>query len=270
MKKEQLLVQEIHSAFDTAQDLLLEQAKEITNANVVSNADHVAKMKELGFVNSNVVKEAEEKHGVIVENRETADLIMYYKQTYPFLKFLTETKLDEICDKYALIHAPVRNYKKDVPDKNLKEILNIQALGREDRAMNTCRVKKAEYFSEVSGKIKRWISSQEFEFTRGTPPSDREIMEMCPIRFRGSWLFYSGFPIWDITKKEGNYIAAPKSHFDLKGTTKKGKKGFFKTEIFKPEVKDPIVFRYVRGGIQVLSKWGLEANDPDLANALDN
>lgn len=27
------------------------------------------------------------------------------------------------------------------------------------------------------------------------------------------------------------------------------------------EVKDPIVFRYVNGGIQVITKWGIEAED---------
>lgn len=63
-------------------------------------------------------------------------------------------------------------------------------------------------------------------------------------------------------EKDGIFIAAPSSHFDLKGLSKKTQHGFMR--VFKTEIKDPIVFRYVRGGIQVLTKWGLEANDPDL------
>lgn len=64
-----------------------------------------------------------------------------------------------------------------------------------------------------------------------------------------------------ISQRDGLFIAAPETHFDTKGLKKKGL-GFF--QIFETEIKDPIVFRYVRGGIQVLTKWGLEANDPDL------
>ena len=67
--------------------------------------------------------------------------------------------------------------------------------------------------------------------------------------------------------RDGLFIAAPKSHFDLKGLKKKGL-GFFNFTV--TEVKDPIVFRYVKGGIQVLSKWGLEANDEMLVNPINN
>ena len=72
-----------------------------------------------------------------------------------------------------------------------------------------------------------------------------------------------------IYDKEGLYICAPKSHFDLKELTKTGQYSYLKTE--KYTVKDdPIVFRYCRGGIQVLSKWGLEANDSKLIVPLSN
>ena len=63
------------------------------------------------------------------------------------------------------------------------------------------------------------------------------------------------------------FITAPKSHFDLKDLKSKGL-GFF--DITITEVKDPIVFRYVKGGIQVLSKWGLEASDATLQNEILN
>ncbi len=64
---------------------------------------------------------------------------------------------------------------------------------------------------------------------------------------------------------QGLFICAPPSNFDTKGLSKKGLLGWFetKTEILKD---DPIVYRYVRGGVQVLSKWGLEANDGALVN----
>jgi hypothetical protein len=62
--------------------------------------------------------------------------------------------------------------------------------------------------------------------------------------------------------RTGLFIAAPKEHFDLSELTFDEKKGFYEAKV--RVIKDPIVFRYVKGGIQVLSKWGLEAEDPAL------
>ena len=152
--------------------------------------------------------------------------MLYYKEAYPFLKFLTEEKLEEICEKYNLIYAPVQNYIEDVPQKNLKEIAAAQEL-----------------------KV-----------------ADARDRDLKTIR---SGIDSFGLVETEETVRAGLFIAAPESHFDLKGLTKKGVRGFFKTVIRK-ETKDPIVFRYVKGGIQVLTKWGLEANDPELANPLDN
>lgn len=43
--------------------------------------------------------------------------------------------------------------------------------------------------------------------------------------------------------------------------------GFFEKVTHKISLpKDPIVFRYVNGGIQVITKWGIEAEDRLLAD----
>ena len=135
---------------------------------------------------------------------------------------MTQEKLDEICEKYNLIHAPVKNYIGDVPEKNLQEIANAQPLKDHDRRMD----------DSVMSRLEQMVLEER---------TDRQKL----------------------------FIAAPEKDFNLDGLTKKGKRGFFKT-IITQRVDDPIVFRYCRGGIQILSKWGLEANDPELANPLDN
>ena len=116
------LVQEIHDAFDNAQDELLVEAVEIINNNKVENTEHIKQLMDLGFKNAKVVQDASKKLQLAVTTAEKAELILYYKETYPFLKFLTYEKLEEICEKYSLIYAPVSNYIEDVPRKNLKEI----------------------------------------------------------------------------------------------------------------------------------------------------
>ena len=67
--------------------------------------------------------------------------------------------------------------------------------------------------------------------------------------------------------RSGLFIAAPKSHFNLDGLKISGK-GFF--NFVRIEPKDPIVYRYVRGGIQVITKWGIESNDEGLVNETMN
>ena len=73
---------------------------------------------------------------------------------------------------------------------------------------------------------------------------------------------------WDRIRvdRTGLFIAAPKSHFNLDGLKKTSKFSFNLVTI----QKDPIVFRYCRGGIQVITKWGLEAGDESLVNPVIN
>lgn len=62
----------------------------------------------------------------------------------------------------------------------------------------------------------------------------------------------------------GLYICAPEDQFDT--TNLVDVNGLLK--LGRPILveKDPIVFRYVRGGVQIITKWGLEAADEALAN----
>ena len=266
MNKEQLVIQQIHNAFDGAQDLLLEEAEVTLEANMVDDTDHIKQLVELGFTNSKQVTEASAKMATATENKKMAEKVLYYKRTYPFLKFLTVEKLDEICEKYNLIHAPVANFIEDVPEKNLKEIAAAQALLGDDRKEETWRIinhDSVDFFDGITKKQQKKILNATYD----ERPKDRVIVgKFADINTR--MIFRSSLPC-EKDDQSGLFIAAPKNHFDLKGLTQKGTKGFFKT-ILETTPPDPIVFRYVKGGIQVLSKWGLEASDPALTNEIDN
>ena len=255
-------VEKIHQEFDLAQEVILAKAKEIIANTRVTNKDHVETLRQLGFTNTNVVKEADKKNRIHIKNKETADMVMRYKIEYPLLKFLTEGKLDEICEKYGLIYAPVINYKKDVPAKNLKEIKMSRALKEKDCAMPVYKVTRMAFWNRTPQSVKNWVFNAEFN---EAPVGDNWFINKNPEGWSNDQFFYNmgGFD-FDENTKSGLFIAAPKSHFDLRGLKKKGR-GFFKT-IERRVVKDPIVFRYVKGGIQVLSKWGAEAEDADLVN----
>lgn len=291
-KSQEALIAEIHEAFDSAQDRLLLQAKEmLIQVPEVSRTEEVAyRLESLGFTQTPTAKKGKElkesrevAKNQIVKTKEEAELINYYKSNYPFLKFLTEDELDRICDKYKLIHAPVGNYLQDVPEKNLREIENAQKLRDMDILEVSYRFGHNHFTTKDDvSKFLSALGKKEPVFT------EAELKALC-VKYYGRdvsyWtginsdsfsntLFFaisesipglkvgSYFNTYGVVDKSGLFIAAPPSHFDLKGLEKKSKNGFF--NVFKTEVKDPIVFRYCRGGVQVLSKWGLEASDPDL------
>lgn len=282
-KSSNQIVKEIHNEFDTAEDRLLEQAdlllKELNIPTETSIEKKASDLRSLGFVNSEVVKVAEsltqkrkEANEKLVSTKEQAELIRYYKYTYPFQKFLTEQELERICAKYNLIFAPVANYLEDVPEKNIKEIIASKNLLQSDAAtdFNYFKVTGYYYWSE---KLVKHIKEQKFKI----PDTDLRLFKLVPWSECNKLLskIYPnesdsiGKEFEVITEsKQGLFIAAPQSHFNLKGLTKKGRFSFL--NIVKTEVKDPIVFRYCRGGIQVLSKWGLEASDEALVNEIEN
>ena len=233
-KSQEQLIAEIHNEFDTAQDRLLQEAKTLLESlNPDSKMVEVAyRLAKIGFTNTPTVKKAQDVKKQLVTSKEQAELIQHYKFTYPFLKFLTEEELNRICEKYELIHAPVGNYIKEVPEKNLRDIEIAQEL-KEDDMINRDEIRHERSINE---RLRH----------KDISTVDRYYL----LAERG----------WSMNNpKLGLFIAAPKSHFDLKGVEKTSKYGWG-----KPEIKDPIVFRYVRGGVQVLTKWGLEGEDPSL------
>lgn len=262
-------VEKIHNEIDTAEDRLLTEARRIIALNI-DTSDKAERLERIGFVNSEVVVRSKQKKQTLVSGKDQAELIEHYKQSYPFQKFLTEEELDRICAKYSLIYAPVSTYKKDVPEKNVRDIENAPSLKRDDTASVLVQIEYIKFwYNEVDDKIKRLIN-------KGTllPLTYHSTSDMVFEENLKKYILSTGYtgniPKYLFTairysqiKKEGLFIAAPKSHFDLSGLKNKGK-GWFNFEI--REVKDPIVFRYVRGGIQVITKWGIEAEDKDLVN----
>lgn len=287
MNRQEKLIAEIHAEFDTAQDRLLEQDNEVLlrplDISVTAIESVGERLAKVGFTNTPTAKEAEQikqskeaKIKRVVETREQAELIQYYQSTYPFLKFLTEAELDRICKKYSLVYAQSENYTEEVPEKNLRDIETSMKLHCQDKPevlnyfsgevwcshdykelkkllKEKCKNVKSIKFTPVTDKPGQWLS-EENKIAIG-------VLQSMGIRTTDDQIH-----IWidgkiETVERSGLFIAAPETHFNTKGLKKKGL-GFF--SIFETEIKDPIVFRYVRGGIQVLTKWGLEANDPAL------
>lgn len=237
-KSDAKVIEMIHNDFDQAQDKLYQFALSVIEQSKPLNKDKASLLAKHGFTANKLVIDLKEKQQAIAEAKQQAELIQYYKQAYPFLKFITESELERICEKYGLIFAPVANYKNAIPDKNLQDIESAQPLAPKDSHDRFTRSRASE---------------KELDFNS----IDSYYNELRRFRFDWSSI--------DERQKNGLFIAAPKKHFNLKGLEKQ--KGF---GYFMPAPKDPIVFRYVNGGIQILTMWGLEANDPALQNEMYN
>jgi hypothetical protein len=192
--------------------------------------------------------------------KEEFDQILYYRNKYPFLKFITDDQLNGICRKYNLVYSQVSNYIGEVPDKNLKEIEDARidkwdfveetyiVRMKDDQMIKTRVIGRGRYLAENRGVYPFSGLAEESGFKYPYSYTDKRCTE-------------------DDSKK-GLFIAADKSLFKLKGL-EKSKSGFgFFNKLKTKEVvyinPDPIVFRYVKGGVLVISKWGEEANDPTL------
>src|SRR5690606_16055774 len=116
-----------------AQERLLQEAKELLASLAPQHEDIAERLRRIGFVNTPTVQQVDKIANQKMMLKKQADLILYYKQAYPFLKFLTEDELERICEKYGLIFAKVDRYIKEVPEKNIRDIEQAQALKDEDR-----------------------------------------------------------------------------------------------------------------------------------------
>ena len=278
------IVEEIHAEFDSVEDRLLQQALLILNELKITPEMEVEtkakRLSILGFTNTPSVKQADEiireKEKVsqqIVKTKSDAELIQHYKFNYPTLRFLTEDELDKICKKYGLIYAPVKNFIKDVPDKNIREIETAPLLKVEDREEpNYITVKINEFWDNVPNEIKEALKN-EIKYTGFVTskhaPAESDLRAIVAKTIQSS---YTGFIYRKATVKKVDrsslFICAPPTYFDLKDLSKEGELGYYQVQEY--EISDPIVFRYCKGGIQVISKWGLEASDEMILNPIDN
>lgn len=293
-RKADLLVQKIHKEFDDVESKILKECEDLLSSLEIpteSQLERKAKlMKQIGFVNSEIVTQAEvleKRNQEVVEKKvkteKIATSIMGLKVKYPKEKFITIDELDRICKKYNLIHAPVKNYVKDIPEKNLLEIADRKKLDQEDKyPLNKYLFKVMSFHSNSIQKDK--LKGKEFELTLTVSEylkieenifeSDVLLSEKLGLErpIRGKSTLYKTGKITQINK-QGLFIAAPQSHFNLKGLDKKSEFGYFNVTI--REIKDPVVFEFCKNGlVRIISKWGTSDDqsylDPMLTNENHN
>ncbi|MFO0448529.1 MAG: hypothetical protein ACK52I_07680 [Pseudomonadota bacterium] len=301
-KKEEVTVEQIHAEIDAAEQKSINDLNTVLNQLEIPTETQLEKkadlMNQLGFIKSETVLTAQElkkkKEEIIVVSEKHEKIlrrIHELKVKYPLEKFIPIDVFESICKKYNLIHAPVSHYVKDVPEKNLIEIRNKKPLIKDDVEYNSVKVIGVHpnnlvfKYLNIKGpiitysdleccnykykdSILKWY--EDGDATGGHAILNEGTSYGKPL-FR--WQINSDlyrFNSVEVIKKEGLFVAAPKSHFNLKDLKQKSKYGFFQTELVKKqEPKDPIVFEYCRGNIvRIITKWGTADDksfmDPEL------
>lgn len=289
-------VEMIHAEIDNA--TISMSNPPVYDKDILSYKEKAERLEKLGFTGTKEViklKEAQEQYNnqlaIYEHQKNLCDIAQYYQREYPFLKFLTEEIFETILEKYNLIHAPVSNYIESVPEKNLREIESAQPLHIDDKDDILIHISpEGNHPKEVQNLLnamghpdgKFSLRDRNMWLERAYNADTRTNKLVPPERWYNIdddiWLFlvhkyvftgeqYSRFGKITITSREGLHIAAPASHFNLEGLTQTKDRSWFKV---REAVKDPIVFRYCRGGVQILSKWGKEAEDDSLILPITN
>jgi hypothetical protein len=274
-KDPNVLIAEIHEEFDSSTERLLSEAKEIlskSDTNKIAKAD---RLKSIGFSSAKTVAEAQQQVNDVAKSKELSENIMYFKQWYPFNKFINEAEVERICKKYGLLCGEASKYIGDIPEKNLSEIEGFK-LRQEDmvvryspnysidrimyeqqmlweRRLNEQTQRNALMASNSFGNLLGGVSS--------IGNSINSVGSSAPIY---SALEQANFGEREKTHVKPEFkICAPVKDFDTKWM--RVEDGYKLSN-----VPDPIVLQPVKGGYLIVSKWGLEGEDKELVNEVLN
>lgn len=276
--KKEILAEVIHKEFDNSEEKINKACQDLFNELNIVTFDKVKNksniLQELGFVNSEAVTKikTESVIGDFNISLERAEYLKYLKFVYPQSKFITTDELDRICSKYNLIHAPVKNYIKDVPEKNVYEMKNAQPLRGNDKVNKEYIINYTIY--KYTYNANEYVSIKETKYWENpikfsSPTNEAGLRKYLIDKYKPKKVITFNEITTTTIDKSGLFIAAPKSHFKLDGVEKSGKFGFFTQTV--TVTKDPIVFEFLQKDfVRILTKWGTDDDQSFMDDSLIN
>lgn len=268
-------VQQIHHAFNTAADRLVEEAKEIMTKAAACDIQKVSRLESLGFKQVKQVAEIKPLIKAADLSKEQLELLAYYKQNYPFNKFITEVMVQQICSNWGLVCGSVDLFKGFVPEKNLKQIEQFKLKPAEASIITFTNVRKyngnnlIDNISITNGEV-HCVRDYWHLYKKGSKleHDNRAFQSSDGINFYASDM-YNIFGLAHIGNirfniSQGLQICAPIKDMDTTGM--KISRGY---KLVK-HVPDPVVLQPVNGGYLILTAWGDEASDPLVVNEINN
>jgi len=240
------IAEKIHREIDNECRKIMEAS--LCSTEKPNNFEIYSSVREKGFVNSINSKKVVDFYN----DSQKKHVALYYLKKYPLLKFIQSEEFFKILNKYNLIYSNAENYIGNIPLKNAKEIAD-------------CEIDEYDLISTIyKATLENAIEKMTLTFKDKPPMSDYHIKEVAERHGMKPWAIATTVTTKEY-KKNGYYIAADKSQFNLTNTIE-DESGF--GFVAKPTIivknPDPIVFRFVKEGILIITKWGAEANDTEL------
>lgn len=145
-----VLERELYNDVFNHQDNLLEEAKNIIDGEI-DEAFRIKRLNDLGFSNSESIKAKIEWATQRLQMKRDAEFATYYKTEYPTYRFISYSKVEQICAKYGLVYSNVYNYISDIPEKNQKEILNFKVKRKDLEENYTIPSSAIIFIEEIPG-----------------------------------------------------------------------------------------------------------------------
>lgn len=249
------------------------------------------KLKKLGFTNR--IEQVEMYEALARKNKEIeakaevlekeVRILKDFNRTYGE-KILRWEDFKQVLVKYNLVYNTAANYKMDIPEKNVDEMLD--SIATEESDFITCKyaVTNVEnvgitdkQYEEINNMlfnsddyylINDFNSSSSTRVTYSRVQSIVEKVTRKSINWDspdnwGGWEQRAGSARLTLNKyaiRNSLYIAAPISHFDMSGSTKIGSFSYVPNleSVPMPALdKDPIAFKFLKGNyVRIISKWG--------------
>lgn len=253
-------VEKIHNEFFTAGDTILEEANNLLKELEEKDVEKGKRLAAIGFKSTKQAVVATEIENKLFTTKEMAQVVMYYKQHYPYNKFITEKQVEAICKKYNLVCGEISRYQGFVPDKNLKVVENFK-LKEKDIIVTGTIWGNGVKTEKISISIELWNQVVANRKNRGEGKGDLTLDDnWCESREIG---LASG-SYFDRVHKEPLKICAPLKDMNTSGATLTGYK------LDKDFIPDPVVLQPVKGGYLIVTAWGDEASDENVVNEIMN
>lgn len=164
-------IEQVHSEFDSAHKVLIEQAKKIISG-TDDKVEKAIRLQKAGFGKVVEVKENEQEARIKLLAEQTARIVEYYSRKYPLNKFITSEQVMIIAEKYNLVLGNVSDFIGFVPDKNLREIEKFKC----DEAD-----KEPEYSNGISNASALKIVAPEKDFDMTGKRVQNRVISEIPV-----------------------------------------------------------------------------------------
>ena len=251
------IVHEIHNEFLTASDKGLQEANEILKNAGQKAIEKGSRLSALGFKNCPEVASST----ALVQTEQVAKLIEQYRVYYPNNKFILESQVKQICEKYGLIFGDISMYKGFVPELKLAQIEKFK-IRQSDIVV--------ALLTDGRGNILKQLGVDAFDKNKIGDWSFRRMMNKNDFYYDSDKAFQSHNILFNLPQfskiqfsEIGLRICAPLKDMEIpSGMEVKG----YKVQ----NIPDPVVLHPIVGGYLILAAWGDEASDELVINQTQN